>query len=118
PSALSPIEPAAPAQVRTRGRSIVVGGMVALAAVIVIGLEIASAHRPHEPAPRIAHWIELRNGGGLTPRARMGTHAILDSTGDALILFGGEDYGGEPKSSAILNDVWRYRGIHEGEVGE
>lgn len=94
----------------SRGRVAVFAALAA--AVVFVGGAVAVSNRlvhPLTAAP--PHWSLVRRAGN-SPRTRIGSGAVLDSTAEGIIVFGGQGYGDDAKSSVILGDLWRLAGLH------
>jgi DNA-binding SARP family transcriptional activator len=88
----------------------------AIAAIVIVAattLLLARA-RSTVSAAEPARWTSVITSGP-NPMGRNGAHAVLDSTGDAIVSFGGVLYGGDPSRSRMMNDLWRLRGLRAGE---
>lgn len=108
--------PVPPARRRWTGAlSFAVGTAVVTvaAAAVVHSRTSAEAAQP----PRTAR--SVRYSGAHVIRGRIASEALLDSTGDAVLVIGGLVYGEDPAHhSEILNDVWRLRGLRDTEFPE
>ncbi len=104
--------PAAAAPGRSRLR--VAAEIVIVAAVSIVGWMATRGRTVPSPAP-ILEWQPVTAVGGYAP-ASFGSRAVLDSTGDALLMFGGvQDV--ERRSLAPLGEgYWRLRGLGGGDA--
>ena len=98
------------------GNASILGVAIALAAIVLLALlPRARAASSEARDVGIARWRMVKAVSGPHPRGRIEPAAILDSTG-SVVLFGGNAYIESPDSSHLLNDLWRLRGLRDGET--
>ena len=97
-----------------RRRRRVLPVLLAAAGIVGVGVTAAVVAAPdvavHMPAEAVVEWqgiMPLRTG----PPGRFGSRAVLDSTGDALLVFGGIDDVASERIASLAPGYWRLRGF-------
>lgn len=99
-------------------RRIALPALAAAVVVLLAGAALARGHASAFPDRAAMRWSMVKPVSGPMPRGRLGRGAILDSTGDAILVFGGTQYGDDPATSNISNELWRLRGLRDGETAQ
>lgn len=89
--------------------------LLAVAALLVGGGTLARGRAAASALPA-ARWALVKPAAGPVPRGRLGREAVMDSTGNAILVFGGVQYGDDPATSTISNELWRLQGLRAGET--
>jgi hypothetical protein len=86
------------------------------AAAIIVGarLLLPASRQNHPASARTVEWVNLRYDA-VAPPARFGGQAVLDSTGNALLLLGGQIDAHTHSFAPLGREIWRLRGLRIGE---
>jgi DNA-binding SARP family transcriptional activator len=86
------------------------------AGLILLGVAGAAVARARTSETAALRWSQIHESSDTRPSGRLGAAALLDSTGDAILYFGGADGGAASGKPNLSNDLWRLHGLGHGET--
>lgn len=98
-------------------RRIALPALAAAVVVLLAGAALARGYASASSDRATMHWSMVKPAQGPIPRGRHGREAILDSTGNGILVFGGLEFGGA-ENSTISNELSRLRGFRDGESAQ
>lgn len=107
-----------PREVPTRGfrisKSLAAAGVIAAAAAIASWASSPGTARENVGKSSVVEWSSVKYDS-LGPAARFGAQVVLDSTGNALILLGGQLDPRTRTFAPLGGEVWRLQGLRAGQ---
>ncbi len=107
------LPPAPPRRASKIARWLIAASAIAAAAV-ALRMLLPGTPRIAPAAKQVVEWTSVRYDT-LGPTARFGGQAVLDSTGNALILLGGQTDPRKHTFAPLGGEVWRLSGLRAGQ---
>lgn len=105
----------APRRTTWRAGRWLVAASVIVAIAVAARLVVPAATRRNVAAPvQTVEWVNLRYDT-ISPPARFGGQAVLDSTGNAFLLLGGQFDARTHSFAPLGQEIWRLSGLRVGE---